>query len=478
VLWFALLGAFALAASYVYLAPDLPSSESMRKVELQIPLRVYTRNGALMAQIGEQRRIPVTYIEIPLIVKQAFLAAEDERFFTHHGIDFPGVMRAVYVDLVAGDRAQGASTITMQAARNMYLTQDRTWRRKLEETFLTYRMEHEFTKEEIFGLYLNVIFFGQRAYGVAAAAETFFGKSLNQLTVAQAATLGGIPKAPSHYNPIVNPQAAAGRRSYVLRRMLDLGFINAATAQSANQEPMLARTHAPLYDIEAPDVAEMARQEVRARFGAGAENAGYRVYTTIDGRLQTAATGRCASGSSSTTAATAGAERWRTRICGDEKPPRAVRGLLEPIPTVGICSRRSWCRWRPGGCASIVKSRGFAQIEWDGLCGRAASCVPTCWPAPKKAGTSRAGRRRLRGHRRQGSAQLAQPPAAQSALVALDPTDGAVAALVGGFDFFDEQIQPRDPGAPPARLRVQAVPVLGALENGFTPRLVLWMPPS
>ena len=221
VLWFALLGAYALAASYVYLAPDLPSSESMRKVELQIPLRVFTRNGALMAQIGEQRRIPVTYKEIPLLVKQAFLAAEDERFFTHHGIDFPGVMRAIFVDLIAGDRAQGASTITMQAARNMYLTQDRTWRRKLEETFLTYRMEHEFTKEEIFGLYLNVIFFGQRAYGVAAAAETFFGKSLDELTVAQAATLGGIPKAPSHYNPIVNPQAAVGRRSYVLRRMLD-----------------------------------------------------------------------------------------------------------------------------------------------------------------------------------------------------------------------------------------------------------------
>ena len=142
-LFVALLGAYVLAASYVYLAPDLPSSESMRKVELQIPLRVYTRNGALMAQIGEQRRIPVTYQEIPLIVKQAFLAAEDERFFTHHGIDFPGVMRAIFVDLLSGDRTQGASTITMQAARNMFLSQDKTWRRKLQETFLTYRMEHE-----------------------------------------------------------------------------------------------------------------------------------------------------------------------------------------------------------------------------------------------------------------------------------------------------------------------------------------------
>jgi penicillin-binding protein 1A len=290
VLLVALLAVYALAASYVYLAPDLPSSESMRKVELQIPLRVYTRNGALMAQIGEQRRIPAAYADIPLQVKQAFLAAEDERFFSHHGIDFPGLMRAIYVDLVSGDRAQGASTITMQAARNMFLSQDKTWRRKLEEAFLTYRMEHEFTKEEIFGLYLNVIFFGQRAYGVAAASEIFFGKTLAQLTVAQAATLGGIPKAPSRYNPIVNPQAAIARRSYVLRRMLDLGFIDATTAQSANQEPMAAHLHAPLYDVDAPDVAEMARQDVRTRFGAGAENAGYRVYTTVDSRLQAAAT--------------------------------------------------------------------------------------------------------------------------------------------------------------------------------------------
>src|ERR1700733_1412516 len=172
-----LLGVYAYICSYVYLAPSLPSTQAMRNVEMQVPLRVYTRSGGLIAQIGEQRRIPVTYDQIPELVKRAFLAAEDERFFEHHGIDYLGVVRAVVVDLISGDKTQGASTITMQAARNVFLTLDKTVRRKLQETFVTYEMEHELSKQEIFGLYLNVIFFGQRAYGVAAAAETFFGET-------------------------------------------------------------------------------------------------------------------------------------------------------------------------------------------------------------------------------------------------------------------------------------------------------------
>src|SRR5215468_6393675 len=283
------LGAYGLACSYVYLVPSLPSLEVMRNVEMQVPLRVFTRSGQLIAQIGEQRRIPVTYDQIPDLVKHAFLAAEDERFFAHHGIDYFGVVRAILVDLISGDKSQGASTITMQAARNMFLTSDKTLRRKLQETFVTYRMEHEFTKQEIFGLYLNVIFFGQRSYGVAAASEAFFGKSLDKLDVAEAATIAGVPKAPSRYNPIVNPDAAASRRAYVLRRMRELGYIDAATAEAANKEPMQARAHAPLYDVEAPYVAEMARLELRQRFGPTAESTGYKVYTTIDGRLQTSA---------------------------------------------------------------------------------------------------------------------------------------------------------------------------------------------
>jgi penicillin-binding protein 1A len=475
VIWVTLLGAYALAASYVYLAPDLPSSESMRKVELQIPLRVYTRNGALMAQIGEQRRIPVTYEQIPLLVKQAFLAAEDERFFTHHGIDFPGLMRAIVVDLLSGDRTQGASTITMQAARNMFLSQDKTWRRKLEETFLTYRMEHEFKKEEIFGLYLNVIFFGQRAYGVAAASETFFGKSLDQLTVAQAATLGGIPKAPSRYNPIVSPQAAAGRRSYVLRRMLDLGFIDAAAAQQGNQEPMLARTHAPLYDVEAPDVAEMARQDIRARFGPGAENAGYRVYTTVDGRLQTAATRAVRVGLIEYDRR----HGWRGAVghrdLGAKSRPDEFEALLDAYTTVGDLTPAVVVSMADRSARVFAKSRGFAQIDWDGLAwARRQSRPDALGPAPKNArDILSAGDVVFVVTNGGGAAQLAQPPAAQSALVALDPKDGAVAALVGGFDFFTNKFNRatqarRQPGS-----GFKPFLYSSALENGFTPASVL-----
>src|SRR5256885_1412319 len=357
-----LLGAYALACSYVYLVPSLPSTDSMRNVELQVPLRVYTRSGALIAQIGEQRRIPVGYDQLPDLVKHAFLAAEDERFFEHHGIDYFGVVRAVLIDLRSGDKSQGASTITMQAARNMFLNLDKTYRRKLQETFVTYRMEHEFTKPESFGLYLNVIFFGQRAYGVAAPAEAFSGKSLDKLDVAEAATIAGVPKAPSRYNPIVDPQLATGRRAYVLRRMRELGYIDAATAEAANKEPMQARAHAPLYDVEAPYVAEMARLELRQRFGANAETAGYRVYTTIDGRLQASAN-------------------------------RAVR--------------------------------------------------------------------------------VGQIPEAQSALVALDPNDGSIVALVGGFDYFTNKYNRvtqarRLPGSGFKPFLYSA-----ALENGLTPATVL-----
>src|SRR6185503_2731160 len=284
-----LFAAYALACSFVYMAPSLPTVEAMRKVEMQVPLRVFTSDGELIAQIGEQRRIPVTYEQIPQLVRQAFLAAEDDAFFEHSGVDYLGILRAVLVNIVSNEKAQGASTITQQAARNMFLTLDKNWTRKLSELFVTWRMEREFSKQEILGLYLNVIYFGQRAYGVAAAAETFFGKPLDELSVSEAATLAGVPQAPSKYNPITNPEFAAARRGYVLGRMHKLGFIDDAAYEEARKTPIVARAHAPLSSVEAPYVAEMARLDLRSRFGPAAEAAGYRVYTTIDGRLQTAA---------------------------------------------------------------------------------------------------------------------------------------------------------------------------------------------
>jgi penicillin-binding protein 1A len=469
-----LLGAYALSCSYVYLVPSLPSIESMRNVELQVPLRVYTRTGALIAQIGEQRRIPVTYDQIPELVKHAFLAAEDERFFEHHGIDYFGVVRAVLVDVVSGDKSQGASTITMQAARNMFLSLDKTARRKLQETFVTYRMEHEFTKQEIFGLYLNVIFFGQRAYGVAAAAEAFFGKTLDKLDVAEAATIAGLPKAPSRYNPITDPQAATGRRAYVLRRMRELGYINAATAEAANKEPMEARAHAPLFDVEAPYVAEMARLELRQRFGPSAESAGYKVYTTIDGRLQADANRAVRVGLIEYDRR----HGWRGPAGHVELPAHGepdYDDLVDEYAAIGNLSPAIVLAVADKSARVYVKALGPVEIEWEGLSwARKELRNETVGPAPKEAAQILA-----RGDviyvvaDGKGHAQLGQIPEAQSALVALDPNDGSIVALVGGFDYFTNKYNRvtqarRLPGSGFKPFLYSA-----ALEHGFTPASVI-----
>jgi penicillin-binding protein 1A len=470
-----LLGIYAFVASFVYLEPSLPTPQAMRSVEFQVPLRIYTRSGGLIAQIGEQRRIPATYEQIPEVVKKAFLAAEDDRFFQHHGIDYIGVVRAVLVDTLSGHKTQGASTITMQAARNMFLTLDKTYRRKLQEAFVTYQMEHEFSKEEIFGLYMNVIFFGQRAYGVAAAAETFFGKPLDELTVAEAATIAGLPKAPSTYNPIVNPQLATGRRSYVLRRMLELGYIDTATAEAANKEPMQARAHAPLFDVEAPYIAEMARLQVRQQFGVAAESAGYKVYTTIDGRLQAAANRAVRIGLIEYDRR----HGWRGPIghvnVTAEGRPDQLDDLVDEYSTVGNLSPAVVVSVTAQTVRVYAKSRGFAQIEWDGMSwARKATSGETPSPSPKAASdiVSRGDVVYVVANG-SGAAQLGQIPEAQSALVALDPEDGGIAALVGGFDYFTNKynrvIQARRlPGSGFKPFLYSA-----ALENGFTPASVL-----
>src|SRR6187399_2844827 len=285
-----LLVGYAFVCSFLYLEPTLPTITAMKNNELAVPLRVYANSGELIAQIGEQRRNPVRYEQIPEIVKNAFIAAEDDQFFEHHGFDWKGVVRALYVNATSGGVSQGASTITMQTARSAFFSQDRTLRRKLQEIFVTQRLERDFSKQEILALYLNVIFFGQRSYGVAAAAETYFGKPLDELTIGEAATLARVPQSPSNFNPITNPAGAAERRGYVLRRMRELGYIDAAAAEAASKEVVrTTKAHRALADVEAPYVAEMVRLEVIKRFGAAAQEAGYKVYTTIDGRLQKAA---------------------------------------------------------------------------------------------------------------------------------------------------------------------------------------------
>ena len=472
-----LAGLYAIAGSYVYLEPSLPTAEAMRNVELQVPLRVYTRGGQLIQQIGEQRRVPLAYEDIPQLVREAFLAAEDDRFFRHHGIDYTGVMRAILVNLLSRGYTQGASTITMQAARNMFLTPKKDLRRKLSEVFVTLRMEHEFTKEQILATYLNVIFFGQRAYGVAAAAEAYFGKPLRELSVAEIATLAGLPKAPSDYNPVSNPRAALSRRHYVLQRMAHLGYIDDATAARADAEPMRAREYAPLYDIEAPYIAEMVRQEIVARYGDAAINSGYRVYTTIDGRMQAAAD----------RALRLGLIEYDRRHgyrgpLGQARLDEATLGsserldaLLASVPAIGNLTPAVVVSVAPNSARVHVRGAGYAQIDWEGLSWAARRVSETrTAAAPRRAeDVVHRGDIVYVAGEPPGPVQLAQAPEAQSALVALDPVDGAVVALVGGFDYysnkFNRAIQARrQPGSGFKPFLYSA-----ALEHGFTPASIL-----
>jgi penicillin-binding protein 1A len=467
--------AYALIASYVYLEPSLPTVDAMRTGSLPVPLRIFSRSGELIAQIGEKRRVPVAYEDIPVLVREAFVAAEDQRFYTHHGFDYSGVLRAALVDLTSGDFSQGASTITMQAARNMFLTFDKTIRRKLQEIFLTYRMEHEFSKEQILSTYLNVIFLGQRSYGVAAAAETYFGKELDRLSVAEAATLAGIPQAPSRFNPVTNPRAAQNRRRYVLAQMQKLGYIDAATAARAGSDPVEAHDHGILTGVDAPYVAEMARADVVARYGEDAVNQGYRVYTTIDGRLQTAAN-RAVSIGLIEYDRRHGYRGPLKQISVDERATNTrLDAAIGEIADIGLLHAAVVLSVAPEAARVYVRGMGLAQIDSDGLSWARRRLSDTrTGPAPKQAEeVLRRGDVVYVVTNGSGQAQLAQQPEAQGALVALDPNDGALAALVGGFDYFDNKFNRatqarRQPGSGFKPFLYSA-----ALENGFTPASIV-----
>ena len=242
-----------------------------------------------MAEFGEKRRIPVKYDDIPPRLINAFLASEDDRFFEHPGVDYQGLLRATYSLIATGEKAQGGSTITMQLARNFFLSSEKTYLRKLKEIILALQIERDLTKKEILALYLNKIYLGKRAYGIGAAAKVYYGKSLKELTLAEMAMIAGLPKAPSKYNPIADPKRAQQRRNYVLRRMSEVGYITSQTYNSAMQMPVTARYHSREIEVYAPYVAEIIRTELTEKFGGSAYSMGLSVYTTIQAHHQQAA---------------------------------------------------------------------------------------------------------------------------------------------------------------------------------------------
>ncbi len=450
-------------ARYVY-SQDLPDVNSLRETQYQVPMRVYDRDGGLMAEFGEKRRIPVPIERVPPLVKQAFLAAEDDRFYEHPGVDWQGLFRAAWELVRTGQKGQGGSTITMQVARNFFLNSEKTYSRKFNEILLAIKIERELSKDQILELYLNKIYLGNRAYGVAAAASIYFNKTLDQLTPAEAAMLAGLPKAPSKYNPIVNPTRAKIRRDYILGRMFDLGYLPQDQLTIALSEPVSTTLYMNAsIELQAPYVAEMVRARMVQDYGEAAYEIGLKVFTTIDPRLQKAA-------HSALQNALLGYER-RYRWHGAE-------GHVEFATLDEAFERARAQRQVDGLVAAVVTEEGKQGLKLASASGEVIEldAASLKW---LKSSLGKDGERvivapkvgdvlRVRAGGKSGEAVLAQIPEIAGAFVAFDPTTGGMLALSGGFDFalskFNRAFQAqRQPGSSFKPFLYSA-----ALENGFT----------
>ncbi len=470
-------GAAAIGVAYYRMAPDLPDTGALSDVQLQVPLKVYSQAGELIAEFGEKRRLLLDYAQIPQPVINAFIAAEDAAFFSHPGIDPVSLLRAAFRLIVTGQRQQGGSTITMQVARNFYLSRDKTYLRKLYEIFLAWRIERQFSKQDILALYLNKIYLGQRAYGIGAAAHAYYGRPLQQLNLAQIAMLAGLPKAPSRYNPLVNPERALIRRNYVLEQMLSLDMISQTDYGQALATPVSARPYQPTVQVEAPYVAEMVRARLFAQYGEAVYTGGYEVYTTLQSRDQTAANQALRN------TLDAYSQRHGYRGAEAHYDIRAettdLDELLAQHPTVAAL--------RPGIVTTVGKKTaevylGPAQtitLPWAGMRWAKKYISPDrVGAAPKRASTLLQPGDLIRVRQTaatpdQATWQLAQVPELLGALVSVRPADGAILALTGGYDYYTQQFNSatqawRQPGS-----GLKAFVYSAALEHGYTPASIL-----
>lgn len=440
---------------YIYLDKQLPDVEELKSVKLPIPMRIYTQDGQPIAEFGELHRNLVRLNEVPNLMVKAFLATEDQRFLEHHGVDFYGLLRAAGEVVLTGSKVQGGSTITMQVARNFYLSREKTFLRKFTEILLSLKIEREFTKEQILELYLNKIFLGNRAYGIAAAAQVYFNKTLNQLTLPEMATIAGLPKAPSAINPLVNPIAAKQRRDHVLLRMYELGYISKTTYKTAIATPMLthAQTHAGGM-IKAPYVAEMVRDMMYKSFGEDSYLKGYNVYTTINSAQQIAAD----------TALAKSLLAYDKRH-GYRKPAKNIAPLdankvthtlnaLHRIASINNLHAAIVISVTDQAITALLVNNQMIFIPWKNVAWTTPQLdITDLNPPPEvlkdKVHVGDIIRVQLTAN---NTWELSQIPKVQGALVALNPQTGAITALVGGFDYtlskFNRVIQAeRQPGS-------------------------------
>jgi penicillin-binding protein 1A len=464
----AVAGVLTLALVVVLAVPNLPSLDVLTAYQPKIPLRIYTAEGILIGEFGEERRAVVAIGEVPGQLKNAIIAAEDERFYEHPGIDYVGVLRAAYANLVAGGRRQGASTITMQVARNFFLSSEKTLTRKLYEALLAFKIEHSLSKQQILELYVNQIYLGQRAYGFGAASQIYYGKSLEQLSLAEAAMLAGLPKAPSLYNPVANPQRARQRQHYVLRRMTELGYINTAQHDEAVKAPIRTRREVSEYSVHAEHMAEMVRQALAEQYPDEVYTRGFRVYTTLRKADQDAAYDALRRGvlDYDRRHGYRGPEGYAELAANPADDD--FDDVLSEHPDTGDLLAGVVLAADQKEVTVALRTGEKITLGGDGL--RFAARALDAKAAPQK----RMRRGAIVRVQREGKGwQISQLPEVEAAFVALNPQDGAIRALVGGFDFarnkFNHVTQAwRQPGSSFKPFIYSA-----ALEKGFTPATVI-----
>ncbi|WP_186828345.1 penicillin-binding protein 1A [Pseudomonas chlororaphis] len=456
----------ALSGAFLYLSPGLPSVEALRSIQLQIPLRVYSSDGKLIAEFGEMRRTPIRFADIPPNFINALLSAEDDNFANHYGVDPSSLMRAATQLVKSGHIQSGGSTITMQVAKNFFLSSERSFSRKTTEILLALQIERQLTKDEILELYVNKIYLGNRAYGIEAAAQVYYGKSIRDVSLAQMAMIAGLPKAPSRFNPLANPARSKERRDWILGRMYKLGKISETDYQAAIAEPLNASYHVPTPEVNAPYVAEMARAEMVGRYGSDAYTEGFRVTTTVPSDLQELAN----------TAVHEGLITYDQRH-GYRGPESRLPGKTRAAWATELTKQRAISGLEPAIVTQVDKNglqvltrTGEEHVGWDSMkWARPFLNTNSMGPAPKQPSDVAQVGDLIRVQRQaDNSLKFRQIPVVQGALVSLDPQNGAIRSLVGGFAFeqsnYNRAMQAkRQPGS-----SFKPFVYSAALDNGYT----------